>query len=815
MKKFKNMVSLLLAAVMIACIAGCGDRSGTDKISMKKGEIAAQGDYFKLPSDDFGKQGAPIISGATRQAGPGETVNVTGAGFSATDLKAYIYTQSSEKDGKSYECKFKAITDSEAAVTVDSGVKYGVYVLYFENSSGKSNYKLINDPKIWWIGISEVSAGESIGIYGENLTNGNKDSTNVFLTADGQYCKVNVEYADPYKVTVKIPEGLEVGKEYEVVLHNGHGGEFGFAKAEEKITFTDKKTTDFSSGKKIDVTEHGADPADDGKDDSAGILSAIASASSGDTIYFPNGVYNIDYTVEVSNKLRFLGESVDGVEIIVGSKNPEKLFEIYEGPVEFGNLSFYEVRENGKLAATMIYFKGGGELKKYSELNIHDCRFTQSTSQAALSIQQLITAENTSGFIFRNNEVLATEICWTNSCQKVFMNDNVYYGNFWTGRHYNQNATLFWRSSKFDVSNNEFSSFDSKTDETQTLGKADRTTGRCFVFQGYLENVYVANNNLLEVGLPDDNAGEQVLIEACGIIGYGNPMAADENSVTFDKPKFNEGGSWNRVVGVGDTVSVIYGTGVGQYRKIKSISGNKVTLEENWDIIPSSDSVVTTSKTGTNVVVYKNQISGYKNYAENPGATCGVSTTAQLYNLKIVDNTFSNMPVGIFMSQKYRCGTNGDPNVEGWTFGNYWSMVVGNTIENTCKGIRFETYEDMPKSTARGELLYLNVGNVVRNNTIRNTTDFTAKNWAGTGGMAVSLGGYALTVSGSPTGTWPGNWIQDVIFENNVFEKNVQNILLRKHQGNNVFRNNTADSGDVCTLEALIVPVSEPILFND
>ncbi|MGG1514270.1 S-layer homology domain-containing protein [Paenibacillus oryzisoli] len=47
------------------------------------------------------------------------------------------------------------------------------------------------------------------------------------------------------------------------------------------------------TGMTIDATAYGADPADNGQDDRAAIQQAIDSASPGDEVYLPNGVYNL------------------------------------------------------------------------------------------------------------------------------------------------------------------------------------------------------------------------------------------------------------------------------------------------------------------------------------------------------------------------------------------------------------------------------------------------------------------------------------------------------------------------------------------
>ena len=71
---------------------------------------------------------------------------------------------------------------------------------------------------------------------------------------------------------------------------------------------------------------------------------------------------------------------------------------------------------------------------------------------------------------------------------------------------------------------------------TRTLEKGDQTIGRFLVFQTANKNLYVSYNDLKNVGLVDDNAGEQILFEHVGEDYNGSVVSTTNNKVMNNKP---------------------------------------------------------------------------------------------------------------------------------------------------------------------------------------------------------------------------------------------------------------------------------------
>lgn len=82
------------------------------------------------------------------------------------------------------------------------------------------------------------------------------------------------------------------------------------------------------TGTTIDVTKYGADTADNDKDDTLAIQTAINEAKPGDEIYLPNGVYNLNTTdsldktsnLVLRSGVNLRGESTEGVKLVSGFK---------------------------------------------------------------------------------------------------------------------------------------------------------------------------------------------------------------------------------------------------------------------------------------------------------------------------------------------------------------------------------------------------------------------------------------------------------------------------------------------------------------
>ena len=762
------------------------------------GVPAIVGDVFKAPDINHSGGSAPVIAELTHQVDSGNSITVTGKGFSKSDTKAYIYSQSNDSNGKAKEITPIIVDDNTLMVTVDSSTEYGIHGIYIKNSSGTSNIKYINTPKIWWIDLVKVVAGQTFNIYGENLTSDNKNQSYVFLLSeDKKHLRLETVYADPYKVTVKIPDNLENGKSYTILLHNGHGGALGFCEAEEKITFSKAAPVQYN-GKVIDVTKFGANPKDKNNDDSNAVMEALLTVQDGDTLYFPTGTYLFKLPMGVHASIKIKGDGADKSKLIIDSKMAENvnLFSCSKGPIEFTQLGFEDIRTTN-LTNSFINFTGKATAiasEKFN-LNVNNCSFVQRTSANARSQKYVIAALHTSGVVIENNKFEVTGMLWSNSTKKVFIRNNDYCGTCFVGPYYNQNATLIWNTDMLDANNNKFYGKDLLTDKTGIMNKDDYTGGRTFAVQQSGRNFYICNNTMERTGLPDDNAGEQIMLEDVTNQYLGNIEKATATSVTLSSyPK--------EFVRKNCIVTVVMGNGVTQWRFVKkATSGKEITVTEPWDIIPDKTSTVMISDCFYNMAIYNNKFDCFKNFA-NSGhtATCGVQIYGNTHNLYITKNVMKNMNYGVCITSHYLTDKDEENGV-------YWSYLDNNVVEDVNNAFNF-TLASVTESSSEPIPIHTSFGVSLRNNKIKNVIDYQFKSRKTLGGKGIKIGTVTKDYNGWPdTNTWKGAWQYAGLIENNTFENcELQNISMAKHQGGMVLLGNKVIGNspvkDIYTLES-------------
>ena len=776
---FALLIALCLALTFVGCSdggesEGGGNTPGNVDTSLKDGKPSAPGDSFKLPDIERSDDAAPVIVNVTKQAAADDSILINGAGF--TGAKAYVYSQTEEGNGKAYEVSTKIVDDQTMAVTVDKSQPYSLYGVYVETSKGKSNMVLVNKPSIWWIGLTRVKEGQEFSIYGENLTYQNGNKSYVYLLSDdNKYCETEVVYADQYKVTIKIPK-LEDEKEYTVRLHNGHGGDIGFVDAEEKITFTKDEPVKFE-GKKINVVDFGAKPDDKNNDDSGAIQDAVTSAKDGDIIYFPKGTYKMDNPVSVYAAVKIMGEGQNKSIISVSEKMGDaSAFTVYISPTEICDMGFAYVPESATLESTIIESQMDSSDSDFYSLYIHDCKFIQFCDKRYRSQKSCITARGY-GVILEDNYFEATEAMWGAGAQKVTIKNNEFIGRMYCGKYYNQNTFLLWGCDMYDICDNKFKS---KGDaDSGPLKKDDYTIGRALAIQQHPKNMYIANNEILHAGLPDDNAGEQVMFESLNTKYEGFPLSATKDTITMPDDFAVQAKK-------GMLLFLINGKGQYQVRSVKDYKSKTITVDREWDIIPDSTTRLLFCDASFNLVVHNNKFDGYTNYLKNAGATTAVQAYATIYNMYITDNEIKNMPMGLCISPHYHPQ---DRLSETAPF--YNIFVANNKISNCGIGIRLSMVTGTDKGNAVG---VIESNMVIKRNDISKCDDYDRSNYMHGGG------GFGIKVGHHQVNGMPGAWIYGNIMENNnIYDNSRADVYFGAFQENNIIRNNTNNGKDIKT----------------
>ena len=786
---FKRISAFLLAIAFVVGLSACkndenktsteGTKTAVKVVdtALKDGQPSPVGDVFELP-DIQNTDGAPIIGQITPQANPDDSVMIAGEGFTSSGFKAYVYGQSTDDNGKAVEAEYTVIDDTKMQLVIDKSLDYGIYAVYLENSKGKSNVAFVNRPEIWYISYTQRTAGEELDIYGENLTTDNKTDTSVFfVSADKKYCEASILYSDAFKITVQVPDTLKSGEEYSVYVHNGHGGEYGFAVAEEKMTYSDKSAVMYE-GSIIDVTEYGADPADSGNDDTEAIQEALNSAQFGDIVYLPKGVYFVSSTITVDVAVRICGDGQENTVIVCGNGVKDAMFDVNAGPTQFVNLGFWHKRTTGSLTANLIRAHHVTAVANEYVLKVNNCKFVQSVEADYRSLKHPIYAQDADGIIVEDNYFDSVGILGTYSCDKITLRNNTALIGMYVGKYYHQNTTIFTNTDRLDFSNNVIQGKDILDDPTGMLKSDNWTSGRSIAVQGYGTNFYICNNTFERTGLPSDNAGEQIMLECLTSRYDGEIGSADATSVTMPTGVGFQASK-------GDIVTITSGKGQSQYRVVESVSKSTINFSEPWGVIPDSSSKILITRCFRNLAVNNNTFDAYENYLQNPGATTGIQVYGSTHNLFYTNNTIRNIPEGICIQPYYMTKDSMSRTSISW------NMFDGNNIENCGEGIRMVYSSDTPDTNFE-----CSFGNVFRRMSIKTVENYLASGeWEDRGGKGVHIGMYDKKVSGHK---WNDSGFNGLLLENITFDY-CQDVDVRLYemQGNVIIRNCTSEDGEL------------------
>ena len=176
-----------------------------------------------LPTAD----GAPAIYEHSQEAGPDETLFLVG-----TNLTKEVFVWGAHPDhpeGEFVQAKVQRVSDTYLAFSLPQAAYDGPMVVAVKNAAGYSAPIVINAPQPWWNSSRRAAPGESVRVFGRNLSR-RPDSHRAFvwICAAGQAGRwAEVQEAGKYAVTFVVPADLKPGC-YEVWLHGGRGGAWGW-----------------------------------------------------------------------------------------------------------------------------------------------------------------------------------------------------------------------------------------------------------------------------------------------------------------------------------------------------------------------------------------------------------------------------------------------------------------------------------------------------------------------------------------------------------------------------------------------------------
>jgi len=642
----------------------------------------------------------PIIAEYTRTAAADQTIALTAASLSRTgtgsDTSFLVYGQTSSTNAAKLTAATQKFATDSAVITLDANLPASsMYLMWPKNNAGYGAPVAINRTDVWWVGPNQAAPGATASAFGQNLSLGDGKSY-VYLDPVGGGAGVwaTVTSVNPYKVDFTVPSTLANGS-YEVWIHNGHGGHYGWDQSPNNLTIVNATPW---TGATFNVKNYGA-KGDGVTDDQAAIQATLDAASkvAYSTIYFPSGTYTVSEGFSPTANTRWLGAGKDQTSIKLNSQfvtpatyDGRRFSLIFQGGnnVEFNGLT---LDANGNLNGyTTILVRIRGN----SDIRITNCRI-KALGYSALDF-------NTSTRVFVTNTDVIGGDTFLGSATQVFIDGANFYGS-------NDINTMvdIWGGDGVSITRSTAQDYDNTT----ATGWAQ---GRWLYFNGGWgsnRDVYIGDNQTHDLSVrpevPDHNSGEQISWEGHHSVFSGVPTSATSTTITFTSLPTNLG------TGIYDAV-IVAGRGLGQHRKVIAENGSTVTVDTPWLVSPDSSSKVIVTVAADNTAIYHNTLDGKSDYATRFTASAGIEPFGAGNGFVADSNTLHELRTGI---DSWAMTGNGTLSPS------YFNLYSNNTIDSCLVGVdsRMNSTDDRTLNPGVGYL-----GNIFRANLMSNTpTSFT------------------------------------------------------------------------------------------
>ena len=128
---------------------------------------------------------AAALAEMTRTGAPGDVLAITGDqlsdfGFNdfGKDTRFSVYGQTTTSDGATLDAEILRLDGNRAAVVLDSSLPgNSAYFVWAANDNGYGYPLMVNQSEGWWVGPKVATDGDTVSVYGRNLSHDNGTST--------------------------------------------------------------------------------------------------------------------------------------------------------------------------------------------------------------------------------------------------------------------------------------------------------------------------------------------------------------------------------------------------------------------------------------------------------------------------------------------------------------------------------------------------------------------------------------------------------------------------------------------------------------
>ncbi|WP_141937901.1 glycosyl hydrolase family 28-related protein [Bradyrhizobium sp. UNPA324] len=547
---------------------------------------------------------------ASDPVSPDETVLVVGDGLERIE-RVFIERMSDSPDVisksvQSSEVKTEQVSSASLKFTIPKDFSPGVYRFNLRSNDNTTQY--LNAPSIYWMqgnGGRVSSPGGWLRIFGRNIGRTSDALVRLESSADRSIqITLKASRASLWEASFTLPDNLSLGS-YNVRLWNGNG---------DANTWRDAGTLQVESkasppALQLDAKELGA-RGDGEHDDTSALLDGLATVArrGGGTLWMPRGYYKLSAALVIPPGVHLRGEDQKLVRL-VWSELPNPPYALIEGSSNFGieSLTIFAGNHAHIISGG---FQSGSNVGLPDAENITIQRVTVRASMYRGHLSVGETADRLAAALKSSSGGpdtlrLSGKNLTVEDCDLYGSGRSLYLQqprNARIERNRLYNGRWGWYSisgaDRVIFENNEVTGAD-----LQSTGGGINTLGKIDMFA---QNVAFLHNRLQMMNGWDREA---MTSDGPGGCYYGRVAAIshDRRVITLVPPTSNVVQDLERCVGAG--MFVLGGRGIGQVRRIQSIEGQTIRIEDPLTAPLDSSSVISITTLQRNYLVVGNVFS--------------------------------------------------------------------------------------------------------------------------------------------------------------------------------------------------------------
>ena len=612
----------------------------------------------------------PHLFSVSETVGPGDTADLRGA-YLGGDAQVMLLAPGEPQPRR------LALTEQNPSLVkflIPAGLPLGVWAIWVQAGGDRSNTLYVNRADVRIAGSPDVTPGGLLRLWGRNLTIPT-GASRVRFKQGGSSLAGEIVQGDQYGLTVRAPAGLQAGADYRVAVSNGLRTPEG--ETPDALTVRARPAGpdvwhlgvpwagDFSfSANRYDAATDPRLPAHvspgggDVRDALQRDADFVSHSGEGGVLYLPAGTYRLDNTqrtLYLHSHVVLEGEGADRTILQFGEAGTKTPGLTFDGAQRTGllNLKLQNVNPNDAYNGTL----SNSTRSKNAEIFLKNVDFDLGTGDhiTLLDVDDLLISDSH----FEATSSHRGPFYVQRTTRLTFQNNKVEYHNGRVAFEYTDNGLIegnhFLRDGAYSHPH------------TYESGGIEVSFSRDLVVRG---------NEIRTTGNPEggNNDSESIMTQRAQVHQFrdvGRSTGAGAGSLS-DSTK-----DWSGVTTFIPLtiVAITEGAALGEWRYVTAHTGDTLTLDRPWDVVPPAGSQYTISSWSANdLFLLGNQVINNKR---------GIQIYDGGWDCVIADNTLTDS-VGIALRATDRIFGSGDPAIPPQVAHDVaWdNSIVGNTITN-------------------------------------------------------------------------------------------------------------------------------------